>query len=164
MVFAVTAFVAHRPAENTNMGTVTQNHTLAAGDKCVFPTRFTAEAGVISVTLHIGFIQNIDTVLITEIIPHRIIRIMTGPHSIEIELFHQLDIIKHIFSGQDFSVFHIVFMTVDSPDQHSFAVEKQIAAIYSDIAESDAFTADIKDIPLTVKEFDNQCIQKVCLL
>ena len=79
------------------MGTVPQNHTLAPGDPGIAPTGITTQGGITSVGLQICFIQNIDTVLIAKVIPAVIAGVMACPDSVEIVLFQQPDVLKHLF-------------------------------------------------------------------
>ena len=50
-----------------------------------------------TVTLGISLGRDIETILVAEVVPARVVGIVTGAHGIDIELFHDADILNHPF-------------------------------------------------------------------
>ena len=48
-----------------------------------------------TVTLEIRLGSQVNTILVAEVIPARIIGIVTGTYSIDVELLHDLDVLNH---------------------------------------------------------------------
>ena len=48
-----------------------------------------------AVTLDVGLSHYVDTILVAQLIPAGIIGIVTGAHSVDIQLLHDLDILNH---------------------------------------------------------------------
>ena len=89
-----------------------------------------------SMRLDIGLVDNIKTIFVTERIPKRIIRVMTCPHSVDIELLHDLDILDHVSLTHHISLIRIKLMTVGSLDEDRLAVHEKLAVLYSHIPEA----------------------------
>ena len=77
--------------ERLHVGLVTlQVHLL---EVCALGQRTLAVAH--SVTLQIGFGRHVETVLVAKVIPAGIVGIVTGAHSVDIQLLHNLDVLNH---------------------------------------------------------------------
>ena len=99
-----------------------------------------------SVRFDIGFTDQINTILITQIVPFRIIRIMTGTDCIQIILFHNLNILNHPFTTYIIPCQRIHFMTVCSFKQHRFTVHPYLSQIFFqlDFPESDTLRDNLQ--------------------
>ena len=51
-----------------------------------------------SVRLDVSLSHHIDSILVAQIIPEIIIRIMAGTHSIDVETLHDLNVLNHAFA------------------------------------------------------------------
>ena len=72
--------------------------------------------------LYVCLIHDVNTILITEFIERRIVRIMRSTDGIDVQLFHQLNVFSHILFRQIPSILRIVLMTVHTGDCNDLAV------------------------------------------
>ena len=86
--------------------------------------------------LEIGLGGNVDAVFVAEIIPERIVGIMTGTHCIEVMGFHDGDILEHPLGRHHISSIGIKFMAVSALYQHRLPVDKHIAVAHLNFAET----------------------------
>lgn len=83
-----------------------------------------------AMAFQIRLIHQIDTVLIAQLIPPRLIRIMAGPHRIDIMLLHKPNIPQHVFFGNGSSPVRIEFMAIDSVKHQTSAVQTHDAVLH----------------------------------
>ena len=99
-IFSIPCLISHTPNNNRRVINISLNHSLISGKMC-FSKLFRMSKTFLSishtVTLHISLINYIKTIFIAKGKPFRIIRIMTGTNRIDIQLFHNSNIIYHIF-------------------------------------------------------------------
>ena len=48
-----------------------------------------------AVALLVGLSSNVESVLIAEVIPNGVIRIVSGTHGVDVETLHNLDVLNH---------------------------------------------------------------------
>ncbi len=82
-----------------------------------------------AVRLNISLTNHIQPILITQIIPFRIIRIMAGTHSVQIILLHNPDILNHPFTGYHITGQRIHFMPVSTFKQHRLPIHPYLSQI-----------------------------------
>ena len=70
------------------------NHSNQTVDKGGSP-RFAFAQRMITVILHVGLIHYIQSVVVTQSIHSRVVRIMTGAKRVHIKLLHHQDILNH---------------------------------------------------------------------
>ena len=92
-------------------------------------------------SLEIGFIHHIQTILITQIIYIRIIRIMAGPDGIEVELLHQSEVRLHFSPRYALAAEFTMVMPVHAIKLDRHTVDKQLLILYLNIAETDPAAA-----------------------
>ena len=80
--------------------------------------------------------SHIDSIFITEVIPARIIRIMTGTNSVDIQLLHNLNILNHALHADYIATIRIYFMTVSTLDQDRLAIDQELCILDFHIAET----------------------------
>ena len=90
-----------------------------------------------SMRLDIRLCHYIKAITVAECVPERIVRIMTGTYSIDVQLFHDLDILDHIGFSHHISLVWIHLMTVGTLDKHRLAVHKELSILDAHIPESD---------------------------
>ena len=160
MILAVTGFVAGRPGENTGMGTVAKHHPFGTAHNRIFPARIAADRHIVGMGFKIRLVHNIDAVFVAEVIPAGIVRVVTGPHRVEIELLQKADVGKHVFTGKRFPGNRMVLMAVDAADHHAFSVEKQGVIFDADIAEPHLPFAPVQDIPRRIAQLCRQSVKR----
>ena len=90
-VRTVAALVTQRPQDDARMVEIALHVALVAFQMCFLVDWFFGQRGFLeshAVALQIGFGHKIKAVTVTQLIPVRVVRVVTGPHGIDIELFH----------------------------------------------------------------------------
>ena len=80
--------------------------------------------------------SKIQSVFITEFIPARIVRIMAGTNRIDVQLFHDSDILNHALYTYHISTIRIYLMPVGTLNQYRLAVHQQLGVLDFHIAEA----------------------------
>ena len=86
----------------------------------------------------ICLVHHIKPILITKLIPKRIIRVMRTTDGIHMILFHQTDVLNHRFPGNRFSLDGIMFMTIHPLNHDRFTVNQQLTIFDFNPPETDA--------------------------
>ena len=111
-----------------------------------------------AVRFHIGLVDNIKSVTVTERIPEVIIRIVTRTYSIDVQPLHDKDILYHISLGHHISLIRIHFMSVRALDKDRFSVDKKLSTLDAYIPETD-FNRSLFCLALLVENLDVESIQ-----
>ena len=90
-----------------------------------------------TVGLDVGLGHHIDAVLVAEVIPVVVIRIVAGTHRIEVELLHDLDVLLHTGAGDYVTSVRIQLVAVGALDEDGLAVDEQLGVLDLDLAETD---------------------------
>jgi hypothetical protein len=88
------------------------------------------------VRFDVGLVDNIKAIFIAELIPSGSVRIMAGPHGIDIELFHELDILDHRIFSDIPSCNGIVFVAVHSLKVYRNAIDLELTILDFNLSES----------------------------
>src|SRR5947207_14313716 len=65
----------------------------------------------------VGFVQEVDAVPVTKVIPSRLIGIMTAADGVDIKLLHHLNVFLHYFGGDGLAAIRVKLVPIDSFDQ-----------------------------------------------
>ena len=87
--------------------------------------------------LDVRLIHDIKAITVTEGIPHRVIRIMACTDSIDIQAFHNLDILNHICFRHYISLIWVHFVPVGSLDEDRLAVHQKLSVADFHIPEAE---------------------------
>ena len=90
-------------------------------------------------TLYVRFRYQIQPILVTEVVPAIVIRIMTCTYRIDIQPFHQMNILYHPRFGHYISFVRIHFVTIDSFEKNGLSVNEQLGVSYFYPAETDLY-------------------------
>ena len=112
-----------------------------------------------AMTLQIRLINQIDSIFITQFIPAALIRIMGSSHCIDIILFQNSDIGKHILFRDRSAPLRIKFMPVDAPEENSFSIQAHDPINHLKIAESHRLIDDFQKCVITVPDFQLDPVQ-----
>ena len=99
-----------------------------------------------TVTFEIRLCRKIDSVFVAEVIPTGIIRIVTSTYSIDIQLFHYLNILNHTLYRDDIATIRIKLMTVRSLNQDRLSVNQQLSSFYLNMTEANLLFDNFLDI------------------
>ena len=84
----------------------------------------------------VGLVDQIQAVLITQIVPLRIVRIVAGPHGVQIKLLHYLDIADHRLDRDRVAGHRFVLVPVGTFQVDPLAVDPQIAVLHFNSAKT----------------------------
>ncbi|CSA92491.1 Uncharacterised protein [Vibrio cholerae] len=120
-------FIAERPNDHTRVVFIALHHANHALQIGIHPLWIIGKSAhrKLAVGFEIGLIHHIQTVLITQFVPTRMIGVMGGTHRIEIMLFHQFNIAAHACFIHHMPQFGMMFMTVHPADQQGLTIELQ---------------------------------------
>ena len=103
-----------------------------------------------AVAFLVGLSGDIETIFVTEVIPAWIVGIVTGTHRIDVQPFHDLDILNHAVEGDDISSVGIHFVAVSTLDEHGLSIDEQLTVFDFHLAETDFLRDDLHDIAAAV--------------
>ena len=75
-----------------------------------------------TMAFNVCFIYQIQTVFVTQCIPFIAVGVMASAYSIQVELFHQLNVFYHALYGDGTPMMRIVFMAVYSFKQYGYPI------------------------------------------
>ena len=138
-VLTISGLVSKAPDDYRRMVEVTLNHSpdpleVSILIICVMSKRLFAIAH--SVRLDIRFIYHIKSIFVAERIPERIVRIMTCPYSIDIELLHDHDILDHICLAHHISLIRVHLVAIGALDEDWLSVHEKLSVLYSHIPKA----------------------------
>ena len=96
-----------------------------------------------TMTFEVRFCRQVNSIFITEVIPARIIRIVACTYSIDIQLFHYLNILNHTFYRHYIATIRIQLMTVNALDQDWLPIHQQLSFLDLHPAETDTLDNDL---------------------
>ena len=160
-VGAVARLVAERPHDDggvveipLHMAHVALQMGLLVGR--VAGQRGGAVAHAVRLDIRLGY--HIETILVAEVIPVRIVGIVAGAHGIDVELLHDLDVLLHPLVRHHVAAVRVEFVPVDALDQDAFPVDQQVGALDFDFAEAGVEMEGLQEFP-SVVELDIQAIK-----
>ena len=134
-VAATTTLVTHAPEDDAGMIAVTKHHTHLSVNILSFPFRVTTQA-VIGVTLNIGFVHNVDSIVIIQSVHAWVVRIMTRTNRVEVVTFHQQDVFYHAFHGNGFAVNRVSVVSVSTLEHYPLAVDEHLSVAVFYLSEA----------------------------
>ena len=101
---------------------------------------------LITVTETVGLLVSLSThinaVFIAQFIPYGVVRIVTSTYSIDIELLHKTNILKHTLTGNDVAAIRVKLMTIGALDVYWLTINQQLGILYLHTAETDLLGYD----------------------
>ena len=124
-VGAVDGLVAQRPHDDGRMVEVCTDIVLVAlqyllGEEGLLGFCILAVAE--SVALLISFCRHVDTVLVAQVIPNGVVRIVTGTDGVDVQALHNLDILNHALPTYHIAPVGVQFVAVSTLDENGFSV------------------------------------------
>ena len=131
-VDAVAGFVPERPDDDRRMVLVPLDH---AGDPVevgrapggIFGQALLAVAH--AVRFDVGLVDDVEAVLVAELVPARVVRVVAGPDGVDVRTLHDLDIAPHGLLGDDVGREGIVLMAIDALEQNGCAVDEELSVL-----------------------------------
>ncbi len=129
-ITAGTCLISKRPDYHTRMVFVSLKHTFGAVNKRFLPFRLICKTAIRlishTVALYISLVDDIHAIYIAEFIPPRIIRIMRSTHTVDVVLFHKLQITDHRGLINHMTGARIMLVAVHTFDIYRFAIHKKL--------------------------------------
>ena len=138
-VDAIATLITQTPYDDGRMVDESLHITLVTLDMSLEVFRELGERFLIishTMRFKVGLSSHIDSIFITEVIPARIIRIMTGTNSVDIQLLHNFNILNHALHADHIATIRIYFMTVSTLDQDRLAIDQKLCILDFHIAET----------------------------
>ena len=138
-VIAHHSLITQTPGYDTRMIEVHGNIVLVALQNLLGKHRFLGSSIIAileTVTLLVSLSYHIDTILIAELVPAWIIRIVTGADSVNIQALHNLDVLNHALHAQYITSIRVHLMTVGTLDEHRLTVDKELLVLDFHLAET----------------------------
>ena len=89
-----------------------------------------------AVRLDIGLVNHIESIFVAEGVPERVVRIVACSYSIDIQLFHDKNILYHVGLGDHISFVGIEFMAVCTFEQNRLSVDEKLVADNLHVSET----------------------------
>ena len=87
-------------------------------------------------TLLISFSRHIDTVFVAQIVPNGVVGIMAGANSVDVQAFHNLNILNHSLTAYHVAAIGVQFMAVSTLDENGLPVHEQLGILDFNLAET----------------------------
>ena len=161
-VRALTGFIAQRPDDHGRMILVAFNHADGPVQVRVGPVGISGQrprAETHSVAFDVGFVEQVNAVAITKIVPGLLIRIMGAADGIDVELLHQLNVALHESRRDRLAAVRINFVSVRALDQNALSVHEQIAVANFNFPEADVARNDLQRLSRSIFEREKKFVQ-----
>ena len=146
---AVTSLISQRPEDNAGVIESTLNVAFVAFQMCFFiGCNFCQCLFFVShaVRFQISLSYDINTVLIAQVVPEIVVRVMAGTYGIDVELFHDLNILNHTLAGYIRSAVGIHLMTVGTFYQNRLTIDQNLCIFQFYLTETDFYRNDFANL------------------
>ena len=100
--------------------------------------------------LLVGLSGDVEAILIAQIIPARVVWIVAGAHGVDVEPFHDLDVLDHALRRDDVAAVGIHLVAVGTFDVHGLAVDEELGVLDLYLAEAYLLWDDLYDVAFAV--------------
>ena len=160
---AISALVTHRPDDDGGMVAVALNHAVHAVVESRIPVFSVCQLLIFCIqdtmTLDVRLAHHVETILIAELIPLRIVRIVRGTHGIDVELLHHLHILHHLTDAEGSAVYGIVFLSVHTLDGDGYTVYQKLSVLHFDGTETERLSHTLLYSTIPVGSIDDEGVE-----
>ena len=122
----VTRFVTEGPENNGRMVLVALHHGIHAVHSGGAPVVAIFRKVVVgAMAFDVRFVNHVDTILVAQIIHHRVVRVMGHAERIDIETLHENHVFFHAVVSDCTAIIRIEFVAVNTVELHRHAVHEQ---------------------------------------
>jgi len=107
----------------------------------------------------VGFVNDIDSVFVAELVPQRVVGIMGRADGIDVMLLHETKILLHRLSTDRMASHGVVFMAIHTFDQNRLSVKEKLPVLDFDLPKPDANAFSFDDLPLLILEYENERVE-----
>ena len=153
----VTGFVTERPENNRRMVFVALHHGIHAVHSRSAPIIAILRKIVVgTVAFDVRFVNHVNTILVAEIVHHRIVRIVRHTERVDVEALHEDNVFFHTIVSHSTAVIRIKFVTVHTMELHRHAVYVQtrstIVFLDFNLAEANLVTFNLENLAVSILE------------
>jgi len=156
--------VAQRPADDAGVVFVALEHADGAVEMRGAPRRFRREGLVLvvanAVALDVGLADHVEAVLVAERIPLGGVGIVAGADGVDVVLLHQADVLHHALARHDLAQIGVPLVAVDAADEHTPAVDTEMAVADFDGAEADFRWDDFAHLTGRIARREEQRVER----
>ena len=158
-VVAATRLIAKRPNEDAHMVAHPLHMILRTLHHSIAELRFRRQSHI-GVALHIGFCQHIHAVFVTQVVEHRVIRIVRCADGIDVQTLHGLDVLFNLLCRDGTSIHRREIVAVHTMEHHALAIDEE-RTIRTDAHLTEAHLAptDINGLALLVLQGQHKVIE-----
>jgi hypothetical protein len=127
-------------------------HVLRAIKELCCPGRVTSQqrdCQVLDKTmrLNVGFVHNVEPMLVAELVPTWVVRVVSIPHRVEVPLLQQPQVPEHVLFRQRFPLGWVQLMHVSASHNHRLAIDAELTTRNVYVAETNARTLGLQHVP-----------------
>ncbi len=111
-------------------------HADGAVEKRRVPLRVTGQVPPQAVRLNVGLVHDVEAVLVAQVVPAGIIRIMRRAHGVHVGFLQKGDVPEHAFLRHDVSQPGIMLVPVNAPETDGNTVDPQLSIPHLHFAKS----------------------------
>ena len=163
----ITRFVTERPENNRRMVFVALHHGIHTVYSRSAPVvTILREVIVCTVTFDVRFVNHVNTVLVAEIVHHRIVRIVRHTERVDVEALHEDNVFFHTIVSHSTAVIRIKFVTVHTMElhRHTVYIQTRSAIVFLDFnfSKTNLVTFDLKNLAVRILERKHCGIEVRC--
>lgn len=134
----IAALVAERPNDNGRIIAVAVEHivdTINDGVGPLFLLSQTVFAIALGMAFDVGFVPDIETIAVAELVPILVVGVMAGADGIDIEVLHKHNIELHLLAADILAGIGAMLVAVDAADSDRPAVDTELAGAHNSVAD-----------------------------
>ncbi len=112
-----------------------------------------------AVGLEVGLADDVEPVLVAELQPARVIRVVRGPDRVDVELLEELDILHHGGLVHGVTQVRVGFVAVDALQHDGATVEHHLAVDELELPEPDPSAFGLQNVTARVSEDQDQRVE-----
>ena len=159
VVLADAALVAERPEDHGRVVPVAHHHARAALEPRVAPGVVMRERRVVRVGLDVGLVHEVDAVLVAQVEPAGLVRVVAAADGVEVEALEELHVQLVRLRRDELAVHLVELVAVHAADLGRPAVHEELAVFDADVAEADALRDDLERPALEVAQRDDERVE-----
>ena len=102
------------------------------------------------VALLVGLGRDVNAVLVAEVVPSWVVRIVARAHGVDVEALHYLDVLYHAVHGHHVASIRIHLVPVGTLYEHRLAVHEQLRVLYLHLSEAHLLRYHLHHVALAV--------------
>ena len=115
---------------------------------------------LMGVTLHVGLGQHIESQFVAEVIEHRIVGIVRGAHSVDVQSLHGLQVFLDLLRRDGTAVDRREVVAVHAVEHHALAIDNQgTIAADAHLLEAHLRTTDVQRLSTSILQGQHQVVE-----